>query len=114
MPPSPRANRQLSMTGMQIQELMNNPPTAGTPDPKFAGRDWQHIAVGELVNPKDVRFVELDTGIEDATNVRPSYLLLTGIRKLTTGKDSNRVRRPSGPPNPNRQDREFSRCNIRL
>ena len=48
---------------------MNNPPKAGAADPVFAGRDWHQIAVGELVNPADVRFVELDTGIEDATNV---------------------------------------------
>lgn len=52
-----------------MQELLNNPPTAGSADPAFAGRDWQHINVGELVNPKDLRFVELDTSVEDATNV---------------------------------------------
>ena len=71
MPPSPRANRQPSMTHSQIQDLINNPPTAGSPDPKFAGKDWQHIAVGELVDQEDLRFVELDTGVEDATNVCP-------------------------------------------
>ena len=71
MPPSPHANRQPSMTQSQIQDLINNPPTAGTPDPKFAGKDWQHIAVGELVDQEDLRFVELDTGVEDATNVCP-------------------------------------------
>ena len=49
---------------------MNNPPKAGAADPAFAGRDWHDIAVGELVDPTDVRFVELDTGVEDATNVR--------------------------------------------
>lgn len=69
MPPSPRTNRHLSFSQAQMQELLNNPPTAGSADPAFAGRDWQHINVGELVNPKDLRFVELDTSVEDATNV---------------------------------------------
>lgn len=70
MPPSPRQNRHLSLSQVQVQELLNNPPTSGHADPKFAGRDWQHISVGELVDPEDLRFVELDTGVEDATNVR--------------------------------------------
>ena len=69
MPPSPRQNRHLSFSQAQIQELLNNPPTAGSADPAFAGRDWQAISVGELVNPQDLRFVELDTGVEAATNV---------------------------------------------
>lgn len=69
MPPSPRGTRQLSMSEAQIRDLMNNPPTAGSADPKFAGRDWQHIAVGELVQPEDLRWVEVDTGVEDATNL---------------------------------------------
>ena len=69
MPPSPRGTRQLSLSEAQIRDLMNNPPTAGTADPRFAGRDWQHIAVGELVRPEDLRWVEVDTGVEDATNV---------------------------------------------
>lgn len=70
MPPSPRGSRQLSMSEVQIRDLLNNPPTAGSADPNFAGRDWQHIAVGELVRPEDLRWVEVDTGVEDATNVR--------------------------------------------
>ena len=69
MPPSPRGARQLSLSEAQMRDLMNNPPTVGSADPKFAGRDWQHIAVGELVQPEDLRWVEVDTGVEDATNV---------------------------------------------
>ena len=69
MPPSPRQQRHMSLSQAQIQDLLNNPPTAGQADPKFAGRDWQHITVGELVDPEDLRFVELDTGVEEATNV---------------------------------------------
>ncbi|KAL8794006.1 MAG: hypothetical protein Q9195_003412 [Heterodermia aff. obscurata] len=82
LPPSPRANRHLSLSQAQIQDLLNNPPTAGTADPAFAGRDWQHISVGELVN-QDVTFVELDTGVEAATNLllessSPVLLVRTG------------------------------------
>ena len=75
LPPSPRANRHLSLSQAQIQDLVNNPPTTGLADPAFAGRDWQHISVGELVNPEDVNFVELDTGVEAATNVSLIVLL---------------------------------------
>ncbi|KAL9103944.1 MAG: hypothetical protein Q9163_001050 [Psora crenata] len=59
----------MSLSQAQIQDLLNNPPTAGQADPRFAGRDWQHIAVGELVHPEDLRFVEWDTGVEDATKL---------------------------------------------
>ncbi|KAG8529210.1 uncharacterized protein KY384_005845 [Bacidia gigantensis] len=68
-PPSPRQQRHLSLSQSQVLDLLNNPPTAGQADPKFAGRDWQHIVVGELVATEDVHFVEFDTGIEEATNV---------------------------------------------
>ncbi|KAI4165020.1 MAG: hypothetical protein LQ342_001296 [Letrouitia transgressa] len=68
-PPSPRAQRQPSLSHAQLQELLNHPPTAGSADPRFSGRDWRAIGVGELVDPEDVRFVEFDTGVEDATNV---------------------------------------------
>ena len=68
-PPSPRATRQPSFSQAQLQELLNHPPTAGTADPTFSGRDWQTIGVGELCDPADLRWVEFDSGVEDATNV---------------------------------------------
>ena len=61
--------RTQSLSQAQIQELIDNPPTAGSADPKFAGRDWQHISVGELCEEGNLRWVELETGVEDATNV---------------------------------------------
>ena len=73
MPPSPRAHRHSSFSQMQIQELLNNPPKGGAADPKFAGRDWQHIGIGELVDPREVLFAELDTSVEAATNVRRRF-----------------------------------------
>ena len=78
IPPSPRASRQLSLSSAGIQELLNNPPRSGAADPKFVGRDWHDIVVGELVDLKDLHFVEVDTGIEDATNVssHPSFMFI--------------------------------------
>ena len=60
----------MSLSQAQVQELLNNPPTTGHADPKFAGRSWQHIRVGELVDLEDVHFMELDSGVEEATNVK--------------------------------------------
>jgi len=67
VPPSPRAQRHPSLTQAAIQELLNNPPTAKNNDPRFAGRDWTEISIGELVSPEDVRWVEMDTSVEDTT-----------------------------------------------
>ena len=69
-PPSPRARRQPSFSQAALQELLDHPPVASPGDPAFAGRDWKSISVGEIVDDRDVRFVELDTGVEAATNVR--------------------------------------------
>lgn len=68
-PGSPRSRRQPSLTQAAIQSLIDNPPVRNAPDPAFAGRDWRHISIGELVSPNDLKFVELDTGIEEATNI---------------------------------------------
>jgi CBS domain-containing protein len=67
-PQSPRNRRQPSLTQAAIQGLIDNPPARNPADPAFLGRDWRHISVGELVKPADLRFVEVDTGIEEATN----------------------------------------------
>ena len=40
------------------------------PDPRFAGRNWQDVRVQELANPDDLKFVEIDSAVEAATNVR--------------------------------------------
>jgi len=69
-PPSPRASRHPSISLQNAQALSDNPPKAGAADPVFIGRDWHTIAVGELIDPSDVRFVEVDTNIEHATNVQ--------------------------------------------
>ena len=68
-PPSPRAQRQPSLTQAAIYELMSNPPPAQAGDPAFVGRDWKTIRVGELVDEKDIQWVQLDTSVKDATEV---------------------------------------------
>ena len=78
-PSSPRSRRQPSLPHAAIQSLIDNPPAPNNANPKFAGRDWRHISVGELVSPDDLKFVEADTGIEEATNVS-NGLALCGSR----------------------------------
>jgi hypothetical protein len=73
-PGSPRARRQPSLTQAAIQSLIDNPPAPNHVNPAFTGRDWREISIGELVSPDDLKFVELDTGIEEATNVRYSMI----------------------------------------
>lgn len=68
-PGSPRTRRQPSLTQSAIQSLIDYPPPPKNVDPAFVGRDWREISIGELVSPADLRFVELDTGIEEATTV---------------------------------------------
>ncbi|KXJ90627.1 hypothetical protein Micbo1qcDRAFT_196107 [Microdochium bolleyi] len=67
VPPSPRSQRHPSLTQAAIQDLLNHPPTARNNDPRFAGRDWTEITIGELVSQDDVRWVEMDTSVEDTT-----------------------------------------------
>jgi hypothetical protein len=71
-PGSPRASRQPSFSQQAFQDLINNPPTKAG-DPKFHGRDWKTIRLGEIVDPSLVRFVEYDTSVEDATSVCATY-----------------------------------------
>lgn len=67
-PSSPR-QRHPSFTQAAVQELMNNPPPNKHANPKFAGREWGDIQVGELVTPDDVWWINLDSSVEEATMV---------------------------------------------
>lgn len=69
LPPSPRAQRQPSLTQLAVQELIDNPPARNQPDPVFLGRDWRTVPVVELVSPEKLKFVDVDAGVEAATNV---------------------------------------------
>ena len=88
-----------------MQELINNPPTAGHDgaDDRFNGRDWRGIGVGELVQESDLRWVELDSGVEEATNVSEILLLarrdstkLNGCRVYHTSESRTSIRVTSG------------------
>ena len=61
----------MSLTQAQVLELINNPPTAGHDgaDERFRGRDWRTISIGDLVQEAELRWVEFDEGIEQATDV---------------------------------------------
>ncbi|KAI0122321.1 hypothetical protein F4814DRAFT_408327 [Daldinia grandis] len=67
LPPSPRNQRHPSFTQSALQELLNHPPAPRQHNPRFAGRDWRDVAIGELVSKDDVSWVELDTSVQDAT-----------------------------------------------
>jgi hypothetical protein len=94
LPPSPRTSRQPSLSHIAVQDLIDNPPMRN-PDPRFAGRNWQEVKVKELVNPDDLRFVDIDTGVEAATNVGPS--LRPTVRLTDLSIAPHRVRGPSCP-----------------
>jgi hypothetical protein len=74
-PPSPRSQRQPSLSQLAVQDLIDNPPNRTTPDPQFTGRNWRTIKVQELTSPEDLRFVETDAPVEAATNVSSSTAL---------------------------------------
>lgn len=93
-PPSPRSQRQPSISSLAVQELINNPPQRSAPDPKFAGRDWRTIKIQELTRPEDLRFVEADTGVEAATNVSLSACQ-TPVNHILTSTATRGIRRPS-------------------
>lgn len=65
-----------------MQELLNNPTPLNKPDERFKGRDWRSIEIGELVTTEDVRFVETNTSVEEATNVSPPLRVMKGIEEL--------------------------------
>jgi hypothetical protein len=38
-------------------------------DPRFAGRDWREVAVGELVAAEEVKWADMNMSVEEATMV---------------------------------------------
>jgi len=66
-PPSPRSQRHPSFTQQAIQDLLNHPPPNRQANPRFTGRDWRDVTVGELVSQEDVSWAEFGTSVEDAT-----------------------------------------------
>jgi hypothetical protein len=67
-PPSPRATRNHSFSGSALAELLMLPPSkTNGEDARFKGRDWRSIQVSEIIEPTEVRFVQLDTNLEHPT-----------------------------------------------
>ncbi|CAG8979586.1 hypothetical protein HYALB_00010787 [Hymenoscyphus albidus] len=66
---SPRSQRHPSFTQAAVQELLIHPPSSRTGDPRFVGRDWRNIHVGELVRRNEIRWAELDTDVQTATSL---------------------------------------------
>ncbi|KAI2634575.1 hypothetical protein GGS21DRAFT_109887 [Xylaria nigripes] len=88
LPSSPRSQRHPSLTQSAIQDLLNHPPTPKQHNPQFAGRDWRDIAIGELISEDDVRWVDMDTSVEDASmalvrNVTSNVVLIRESAKST-------------------------------
>lgn len=69
LPSSPRSHRHPSFTQAALQDLLNHPPSSRLHNPRFAGRDWRDISIGDIVSDDDVRWVDLDTSVEDASMV---------------------------------------------
>lgn len=68
---SPRTQRHPSLSHSAVQDLIHQ-PSSKSGDPRFAGRDWRQVTTSELIQSNDVRWVELDTGVEEATKVNLS------------------------------------------
>lgn len=68
---------------------MNPPVKSNGDDARFKGRDWRTIQVQEIIDPTEMRFVELDTSIEDTTKLlvrsgAPNVVLIRESRKTKT------------------------------
>ncbi|OAA49496.1 CBS domain containing protein [Metarhizium rileyi] len=67
VPSSPR-HRHPSFTQAAVQELLNHPPPGQRhTNLRFSGREWGEITVGELVSSEDVKWVDMDSSVEEAT-----------------------------------------------
>lgn len=88
-PPSPRATRQPSFSGSALAELLMSPPhKSNGDDARFRGRDWRNIQVNEIIEPSEVRFVQLDTSIEDTTKL----LVKSGAPNLILVRESTKTK----------------------
>jgi hypothetical protein len=81
-PPSPRSQRHPSFTQQAIQELLSHPPSNRPPNPRFAGRDWQDVSLGELASQDDVKWVDMSTSVEEATMVSFFFFLTADANVL--------------------------------
>jgi hypothetical protein len=76
-------------------DLVNNPPTKHShedEESKFAGRDWRTIRVGEVVDTGLVRWVEMGSSVEDATNL----LITSGAPNVVLLREEKESKIPMG------------------
>lgn len=59
---------------------------------KFKGRDWRAIQVNEITDPVEVRFVELDTSIEETTKL----LIRSGAPNVVLVRESHKTKTAIG------------------
>ncbi|KKA27200.1 hypothetical protein TD95_002097 [Thielaviopsis punctulata] len=73
VPSSPRSVRHPSFTQAALQDLISSQSQATHRNrklnPRFSDRDWHDVAIGELSILEDVKWVTMDTTVEEATNV---------------------------------------------
>ncbi|TFB02775.1 Protein SDS23 [Trichoderma ghanense] len=67
-PPASPRHRHPSLTHAAIQDLLIHPASTNRhQNSKFAGREWRDITVGELTSPDDVRWIDIESSVEEAT-----------------------------------------------
>jgi CBS domain-containing protein len=72
-----------------LAELLMSPPhKSNGDDARFRGRDWRNIQVNEIIEPSEVRFVQLDTSIEDTTKL----LVKSGAPNLILVRESTKTK----------------------
>jgi CBS domain-containing protein len=71
---------------------MHPPVKSNGDEARFKGRDWRTINVAEIIDPAEVRFVELDTSIEDTTKL----LIRSGPPNVVLIRESRKTRTPIG------------------
>lgn len=87
LPPSPRY-RHPSLTQAAIQDLVNHPPsTSRHQNPKFVGREWGDITIGELVSLDDVRWIDIECSVEEATMVSAGCYLRCCLTRLCSRRN---------------------------
>lgn len=67
-PPASPRHRHPSLTHAAIQDLLIHPAsTSRHQNSKFVGREWRDITIGELTSPDDVRWIDIESSVEEAT-----------------------------------------------
>ncbi|SMR60440.1 unnamed protein product [Zymoseptoria tritici ST99CH_1E4] len=88
-PASPRLTRNNSVSGSTLTELLMHPSSKSNgADERFKGRDWRRIELQEIIDPNEVRFVELSTSIEDTTKL----LIRSGAPNVVLVRESTRTK----------------------